>query len=80
MFCHRHLVPSRHGRGGVQSRRIGYELGRGPVIEAFESGSIIAVNEVMEEGVALGVGMELVLALVLGDGGAGGDGFGDGGG
>jgi len=59
----------------VQSRRIGDELCGGPIVEALETCVIVAVDEVMDEGVALDVGMEFVFALVPGDAGFGPDGL-----
>src|SRR5690606_11178169 len=55
----------------VQSRRIGDELCGGPIVEALETCVIVAVDEVVDEGVALDVGMEFVFALVPGDAGFG---------
>ncbi|HJU32316.1 MAG TPA: hypothetical protein VJ740_12710, partial [Hyphomicrobiaceae bacterium] len=61
----------------VRSRRIEKKLGWGSIVEAFEPGLIVAVDEALQEGVALGVGEEFVLALVAGDAEPGTDGLGE---
>lgn len=48
---------------GVVFRGIGEGVERCGISEAFEAGTIIVVNEVLEEGVSLGVGIELVFAF-----------------
>jgi hypothetical protein len=50
---------------------IGQGLQRSQVAEALEAGVIVVVDEAVKEGVALFVGVELVLALVPGDAGLG---------
>lgn len=70
----RRVVGSRHR---VRSRKIGEKFSRGSVVEAFEPNSIIALDEGVEESVALGMGVELVLALVPGDAGLSGDSLGE---
>lgn len=55
----------------VRSRRIAEQVGWGYVVEAFEPCSIVIGDEGIEEGVALGMACELVLAFVSGDSGLG---------
>src|SRR4051794_18205463 len=45
-------------REGVWSRRISEGLERCEVIETFETGSIVVVNETVEEGIAIGMRSE----------------------
>lgn len=49
------------------SRRIGDECGWCLIIEASEACAIIVFDEVVEEGISLGMGAEFVLALILGN-------------
>ncbi len=68
---------SAHPRVGVWSRRIVKGFAWGAVAEAFESGSIVVMDDVVKEGVTFGVAVELVLAAVSGGGLVGVDGVGE---
>jgi hypothetical protein len=61
----------------VVSREIGEEFRGCLVVEAFEPRLVVSVDDVVEEGIAVGVGEELVLSLVPGGSGPAGDGLGE---